>query len=424
VKAEPLRARLRRKLGDRVAVLDAVVREAADHDAAVYLVGGPVRDLLLGAPIGDLDLLLSGSLDKIARGVAARLRGKEILRPQFLTASVAAGEWSVDLARARRERYARPGALPDVEPAPVDADLARRDFTISAMALPLETASGPDLLDPFGGRRDLAARCVRVLHAESFRDDPTRLLRAVRYAARLGFRIEPSTARRFRTALAERALDTLSGDRIAHEIERILTEAEPGRALLRADRSGLLEGIESGWSLAPESRAALGRFERARAKPPWPESADPEVRLACGLRLLLLGSPTRVRGRVLRRLGYSGRRARRIDEDLTALGAMLRRLDAQPSPGRVDALLQGATEPFLLLAYCAGDAAARRTVQRFARLDRHRASPLGGHAARRLGLEGPAIGDLLRAARRRTLDGEDVDERWIRRWMARRRQLR
>jgi tRNA nucleotidyltransferase (CCA-adding enzyme) len=424
VKAERLRSRLRRRLGERVAALDAVIQEAEDHGAACYLVGGPVRDLLLGAPIGDLDLLLSGSLDKVARGVACRLRGKEILHPRFLTASVSAGGWSVDLARARRERYPRPGALPQVEPAAVEEDLARRDFTISAMALPLDAAGGPALLDPFGGRRDLAARSVRVLHPESFQDDPTRLLRAVRYAARMRFRIEPGTARLLRAAVADGALDTLSGVRIAHEIERILAEVEPLGALSRADRSGLLEAIESGWSLGAEAHSALRRFEQARAKPPWPESAEPAVRLACGLRLLCLGLTRRARRRVLERLGYRGRPARRVDEDLSALPGTLQRLDAGPSRGRVDAQLGEAREAFLLLAYCAGSPEARRSLRRYARVDRHRPSPLRGQAARRLGLEGPAVGALLRAARRRALDGKVVDEPWIRRWMARRRELR
>jgi tRNA nucleotidyltransferase (CCA-adding enzyme) len=424
VTAAELRRRLRRRLGARIAALDAVVREAEDHGAASYLVGGPVRDLLLGAPIGDLDVLLSASLDKIARGVACRLGGRETLRARFLTAHVAAGERSVDLARARRERYARPGALPDVEPAPVEEDLARRDFTVSAMALPLDAAGGAELLDPFGGRRDLAGKRIRVLHAESFRDDPTRLLRAVRYAARFGFRIEAGTARRLRAAVAERALDTLSGDRIAHEFERTLAEAAPLRALACAERSGLLEAVEPAWWLTAEARVGLRRLERARAELPWPGAGDSEVRMACGLRLLFLGVPARARRRALKRLGYTGRRARRIDEDLCALGPALRRLQAGPSRGRVDAQLRGSTEAFLLLAYCAGDAPARRAVRRYAREDRHRASPLRGAAARRLGLEGPAVGALLRAARRRALDGEPVDERWIRRWLARRHGLR
>ena len=292
------------------------------------------------------------------------------------------------------------------------------------MALPLGAAGGPDLLDPFGGRRDLDAGRVRVLHAASFRDDPTRLLRAVRYAARLRFRIEPGTSRLLRAAVADGALDTLSGVRIAHEIERILAEVEPLRALSRADRSGLLEAIEPGWSLSAGARSALRRFEQARAKPPWPESVDPAVRLGCGLRLVCLGLATQTRRRVLERLGYRGRPARRIDEDLRGLAGTLRRLDAEPSPGRVDAQLRDATEAFLLLAHCAGSPEARRSLLRYARVDRHRASPFGGQAARRLGLEGPAVGALLRAARQRALDGKVVDEPWIRRWMARRRELR
>jgi tRNA nucleotidyltransferase (CCA-adding enzyme) len=424
VKAEPLRRRLQRALGRRWAALEAVVREADDHGVHAYLVGGPVRDLLLGCEIGDLDVLVSGSLERVARAVAARLGGREILHRRFLTAHVDAGPLALDLAQARRERYARAGALPEVEPASLADDFARRDFTIHAMALPLDAAAGGELLDPFDGRRDLAERRLRALHEASFRDDPTRLWRAARYAARLGLRLEPATARWAREAVEQGAPDRVSGARIAAELERTLQEVDPARALAQVERAGLLEAVAPGWSLAPEARPALRRLARVRSDPPWTGADEEAVLLEAALRLALLGSRSRVRARVLDRLVLTGRRRERLEADLRALARLDRTLAAQPSRGAADERLAGTQAALLLLLHCAGEPATRRAVDRWAREDRTRAGPLDGHRARQLGAEGPEVGTLLRAARRRDLDGTAVDDEWARRWLARRRRLR
>ena len=207
-----------------------------------YLVGGPVRDLLLGASTTDLDVTVVGDAVAVAEKLAADIDGRLTVHQRFGTATVATASVTIDLVTARRETYRAPGALPDVEPGGIADDLARRDFTINAMASPMP---GPadELVDPHGGRADLDAGLIRVLHPESFLDDPTRILRAVRYAARFGFAIEPETARLMAEALAGRALSTLTGDRLRHELQRTFEETNPAAALRLAHHRGVLAAI-------------------------------------------------------------------------------------------------------------------------------------------------------------------------------------
>ncbi len=165
----------------------AAIRERSAGQP-VYLVGGAVRDLLLGHGRVDIDLVVEGD----AAGLAARLGADVVEHERFATAKARLDGHEVDIASARNEVYLHPGALPEVEPSSLGDDLARRDFTINAMAIPL--GREPILIDPHGGRDDLAAGLLRVLHPRSFADDPTRALRAARYAARFGFALEAETA--------------------------------------------------------------------------------------------------------------------------------------------------------------------------------------------------------------------------------------
>ncbi len=421
-RAPALPGRLVQALVGRAVPLRKLVAVTRALGVDAYLVGGPVRDLLLGRPVGDLDILISDKLSTVARRVARRLGGRAVLHGPFLTATVVAGELRIDLSRARSETYVRPGALPRVRPALVGDDFQRRDFSINAMALPLGVR-GAAVLDPFDGRRDLARRRLRVLHAKSFLDDPTRLFRAVRYAARLGFRLEPETARWAQEAIAGGALDSVSGDRILREVEHLLTEERLARACQDAAAAGLLRAIAANWGLKPAARRGLSRLEKVRRAPPWPESAVAEVQRACGLRLLLWGVPGPVRAAALQRLAIRGRRNADLERDLAGLARSRRVLGRAPSAGRLDASLRCLSEAALLAGYCLGSAASGRDVARFATRLRHRPSPMDGHAARALGAHGPVIGKLVRAARTRALDGRTVDARWARRWLARQPQM-
>jgi len=193
----------------------------------VYLVGGTVRDLLLGDRPLDLDLLVDGDVAE----AAAALRGSRIVHDRFGTCTVMLEGHTYDLARARRERYPRPGALPEVEPATVAEDLERRDFTVNSIAVPLGGDRAGAVIPAARALEDLAARQLRVLHSQSFLDDPTRLLRLVRYSSRLGFAVEPGTRELVGQALTAGAVDTVTRTRLGNELRLLAAEPDPVVAL-------------------------------------------------------------------------------------------------------------------------------------------------------------------------------------------------
>ncbi|MEX2108067.1 MAG: hypothetical protein WD827_04180 [Solirubrobacterales bacterium] len=241
-------------LHDSYPELEAL-RDAAD--APIYLVGGAVRDLLLGKGRTDLDLVVVGD----ATALAAKLGAEIVAHERFATAKVRLDGHEIDIAAARIESYSEPGALPDVEQTDeIGKDLGRRDFTINAMAIALSDA--PQLIDPYDGQGDLKQRLLRALHPESFVDDPTRALRAARYAARLDFELEAGTE----SLLRETELGTVSADR--REAELLRLAAEPNAA----------RGFEllSGWGLVPTRPGGIELAQRVialLAEPPWSEVA-------------------------------------------------------------------------------------------------------------------------------------------------------
>jgi tRNA nucleotidyltransferase (CCA-adding enzyme) len=246
---------------DRVHPELAAVRDAAT--APVYLVGGAVRDLLLGCGRADIDLVVEGD----ATDLAARLGAKVVSHERFATAKVGLDGHEVDIAAARSESYPHPGALPVVAPAAsVEADLSRRDFTINAMAIPLR--GDVRVIDPYGGRADLDTGLLRVLHERSFEDDPTRALRAARYASRFGFGLEPETA-----ALLERAdLSTVSADRRDAELRRLAGEDKAPRGFALLAEWGLVELREDGAELAARVAGLI-------ASEPWRQVAQRDLAL-------------------------------------------------------------------------------------------------------------------------------------------------
>jgi tRNA nucleotidyltransferase (CCA-adding enzyme) len=204
--------------------IDLVKEVAAEKDCHPFLVGGPVRDILLGRPAVDVDLTLESGGSTLARALAKRVEGRVRSFPQFLTYKVtSSGYPEIDIATARKERYRKPGSLPAVTAGRLKDDLLRRDFSINAIALDLVDGA---MHDPARGEKDIADRVVRVLHDRSFIDDPTRIFRAARLAARLGFTIEPHTADLMREAIDSGALTTISKERIWRELFLAMDEAE------------------------------------------------------------------------------------------------------------------------------------------------------------------------------------------------------
>ena len=222
-----------------------------------------MRDLLLSRPIGDVDLVLEKDALAFAKRLGRELNARPRVHPRFRTATLQLPEgWRVDIATARSESYARPGALPRVRAAVLSEDLARRDFTINAMALEIAPRGKGRLLDPFGGREDVRSRLVRMLHPRSPHDDPTRAFRAVRYAVRLGFSIERETRRWIREAVADGSFERVSGDRLRRELELLFSEKGWARKVVEIAKLGLTGPLHPALSGSAVLRSRVARAER------------------------------------------------------------------------------------------------------------------------------------------------------------------
>ncbi|NLF13445.1 MAG: CBS domain-containing protein, partial [Anaerolineaceae bacterium] len=234
--------------GPLLELLQQASAMAQEMGYGLYVVGGFVRDLLLGERNLDLDLVVEGDAIRLARRLARRVGARTRSHGRFGTAKIVLegreaefGIPSLDFATARLEFYAHSAALPEVEQSSIKADLHRRDFTINTLAIRLDSDHYGKLLDFYGGEQDLQDRVVRVLHSLSFIEDPTRIMRAVRFEQRLGFHIEPRTAELIENALP--MLSRVTGERVRHEMLLILAEDEPEHALNRLDELGVLEQI-------------------------------------------------------------------------------------------------------------------------------------------------------------------------------------
>lgn len=372
---------LLRRLGDT----------AANEGVELWLVGGPVRDALLGRPVLDLDLTSEAPAADLGPRLAERLGGTCGARSAFGTVKLRLGGRTLDLATARSEVYPYPASLPViVAQAGISDDLARRDFGINAMAASLHPRRFGELLDTQGGVADLGAGVVRVLHRASFRDDPTRIFRAARYVSRLGFRFDASTRRQLRRNLPH--VDALSAARVRREIERLLTEQNAAGALLTAVRLGVLPAVEAGVA-TPEVRAALKRADTR------------------GLRgLALLGALTHPlpaeRADAFRERIGATRRQSQVMRAVVRLREAEARLAAAQRPSRVSRVVGAVPrEAVEAASVAASSASARRNLARY--LDAsHRRSPLDGHDLLALGVPpGPAVGGMLTTLRNAVLDG-------------------
>jgi tRNA nucleotidyltransferase (CCA-adding enzyme) len=331
-------------------------------EGRVAVVGGSVRDVWLGRAPRELDLVVEGDVAAFARA----LGGEVTVHEPFGTATAFGAGWRVDLAMARRERYPEPGALPVVEPASIEEDLRRRDFTVNAIAV---TLAGAELLAVDRALEDLAERRLRVLHEQSFIDDPTRLLRLARYAERLGFAVEPLTERLARAT----TLATVSAARIGAEVRLALTEPDPLAVLVRvADKLPIVVDrglVEDALALAPadsdEAMLVLGAVTTDEA---WLD----------GLELT-------------------------AHERAVALACARARMPPDTAPSALWRAWRGVPVEAVALAGARGDReAARRWIEEL----RHVRLEIGGDDLIAAGLrEGPQIGDRLERTLAAKLDG-------------------
>ncbi len=395
--AAELLPRLQQALPEGVArALAAVIQAAVEQGRTLYLVGGGVRDLALGRSQLDVDVVAEGEVQSLAAPAEASLGGRLIAHRQFGTVTLAVDNARVDLAMARTETYTRRGALPRVRLASISGDLARRDFTINALAL---TLCGPEegrLVDPFGGWADLERGLVRVLHSGSFRDDATRILRAVRYAARLGFRLESKTRALLRRDLAY--LDTISGARVRQEVLRLLAEERPETALMRCQALGVLAAVQPALRFDARLAAAFRAAGRRDGAP-----LGPELYLALLGTRLSLGEATPV----AHRLALSARERRAL-EGAATLGRIIDQL-AQPGlrPSQAVAHLETYSEASLWAwALAAPSEVVRRRLSLYLERWRYVKPALDGRMVQRLGVgRGPLVGEAMWLLRAGRLDG-------------------
>jgi tRNA nucleotidyltransferase (CCA-adding enzyme) len=382
------------QLLSRVRALPAAqpLLSAVEGAPGVHLVGGAVRDLLLGGQPFDLDLVVED--DPVA--VARRIGGPVTVHDRFGTSTVTAGGFVYDIARARRETYAHPGALPDVSPAELEEDLRRRDFTVNAIAMALGGPTPGSLTAAANALDDLEARRLHVLHDASFIDDPTRLLRLARYRGRLGFEIEPSTRALAREAIEGAALETISGTRLGNELRLLSREDDPVAALVA------LTDLELDRSLHPSFGLTDPELARRALSLLPPDGRRERLVLAVAAREV----PDDELTALLDRLAFPAADRDAIVAAVREAPQLSRGLAAAGRPSEIAAGAAGAGVEAVALAGAIGaEAQARQWIEEL----RHIRPTIDGHDLMAAGAEpGPALGRALSAALAARLDGRAV----------------
>lgn len=426
--AQDLAQRLSQALPPKLEEILRLAGQLADEMGySLYVVGGFVRDLLLGIPNLDLDLVVEGDAIKLARRLAERIGGRVRSHARFGTA-----KWlpdpndpelkdigTLDFATARVEFYEHPTALPQVERSSIRQDLHRRDFTINTLAICLNGERYGELLDFFGGQSDLRRKLIRVLHSLSFVEDPTRMLRAVRLEQRLGFRIEPRTEQLMRNA--QDLLTRTTPERIRHELYLILAEAEPERALRRLDELGLLSRVHPALTVDDWFMEMAGRLRQELKRfSPLPEHPEGNSRLfhvekyrpeGLYLALLLYRSPREDAESFLESLRIMRGEAMLVRQVL-ALREVLPQLDApRLKRSEIYALLEPFDEPALFIGYVVQDSwLVRQRIELFLRRLRDIKPLADGRALKELGIKpGPVYRQILERLRAAWMDGEITD---------------
>jgi len=394
---------------------------------AVWAVGGFVRDVLLERPVLDLDLVVEGDGPAFARRLAEEIRGRAVVHRAFSTASIEGGVTAggtvlprIDVASARVEQYRAPGALPSVAAASLTEDLARRDFSVNAIAMALGPGQFGRLMDPLAAAGDLDRRRLRVLHPLSFVEDPTRIFRAARYSARLGLGLDAGTRRALALALAVGGYRDLSGQRLMAELDLILAEPSGWRALALLIEWGAFRLWDPGYRTAPGSGRRLGEVRRFCERAGAPGVLLP--RAGTVLLGLLLDQSAAVARRAVARLAISGARAERLLA-APAVGRRLARMlgATRRQPSAVARALARAPAEALAAAWVTGGARARRRMRWFLTRGQAVRPLMTASDVMAAGVpRGPGVGQCLRALRDLRLDGRvktlPQERRFVEHW--------
>jgi tRNA nucleotidyltransferase (CCA-adding enzyme) len=352
----PTRSTIVRGMGrlpqERLSFLRELGNLADEDGVSLYLVGGVVRDLLLKRKDWDLDLAVEGDGIGFARLVADRYGAGLAVFERFATSRLVFQDGlKMDIATTRRESYAHPAVLPTVQPASIEEDLYRRDFTINAIAIQLNPRQFGRLLDPYGGQRDLRARTIRVLHAGSFQDDPTRLFRAIRFEQRFDFRLERTTLRLLAQAASTNLIQQLSGPRLQNEILLLFAEHDPVRAIARIGQLQLLRFLHRRLCYTKNVKRVVTAVPRALAW--WARRFPDSVIDRPILYLMALSNESSpvVVAAMIRRLALSRVQARSVKAGGSLVDRALKRLTNKGTvrPSQVYRLLADLSDEALVL---------------------------------------------------------------------------
>jgi tRNA nucleotidyltransferase (CCA-adding enzyme) len=377
--------------------------DVARERGGVELVGGAVRDILLGRVPRELDTLVRSDVQAVVDALVERLDGEATVHERFGTALISSPVAQIDLVRARVESYPAPGALPEVRAGTLDEDLARRDFTVNAIAVALDGARAGEMRSAANALEDLQARRLRVLHERSFIDDPTRLLRLARYVARLGFEIEPGTRELVARAIETGALATVSGGRIGAELRLALAEVEPVAAIEKMSRLGLLSALHTGLRFDGE--------EVEQALVLLPADGRPDLLVLASLARDLVersgDSPGGPAYALLSDWQFPAQDRDRALAAAAASGPLSRELSRTPAPSRVRALARRTPLEGVALAGARGGPDCARAAVEWLTRTRHVGLAITGEDLLKAGVpHGPEIGLRLNAALALLLDGK------------------
>lgn len=333
-------------------LLKQICRLADERGLSVYLVGGVVRDLLLKRENWDLDLTVEGDGIAFAKLVADRYGAGLAVFERFATARLVFPDGlKIDIATTRRESYAQPALLPTVRLASLEEDLSRRDFTINAMAVQLNSWQFGRLLDVYGGQDDLRARTIRVLHEGSFQDDPTRIFRAIRFEQRFGFHLDRATVRLLTQASSTNLVQRLSGPRLQNEILLLFAEQDPVRAIARLAQLKLLRFLHNRLGYTPTVKRTVTAVPEAVAW--WVRRFQGSVidRPIVYLMALSSESSPAVVATMIRRLTLSREQAKRVGSGGCRVDRVLKKLTDQGivRPSQAYRLLEGFSDEALVL---------------------------------------------------------------------------
>lgn len=410
---------LERFLGEPIlSILRQAAQLAEAHAWQLYLVGGPVRDLLLGLPATDLDLVVRGDALVIAQELASRTHAKLLGHTQFGTATIILEHLhlSLDIVTARREYYEHAAALPIVEPSNLRDDLLRRDFSVNTLAVALNAAVFARLYDACNGRADLHQGLMRVLHDRSFIDDPTRLIRMARIAGRLGFAIEEHTLLLTEQALQLHMLGRTTPARILHELELTLADAKPGPAFALLQGLGILRAIHPALGWSEELAAALEQLHAGTLEDVQALSA----RELADMRLMLLLYPMDAMERMAFAEYYRLTTHRKhLIEDINTLHQLRVVLR---TPGLVDSVVDRSLHSLhdlaLLSAHIIEPSPMREHIQRYRAVLRNARPALTGSDLQAMRIPpGPVYRILLEGLRAAFLDGVVTSEAEQRAWI-------